>query len=235
MSTTSGATWTCGWEVLYRVPVPVPWLTTMKGPRGPAAIPQALTEFASVTWARPGMSETRLVCTKAVDGVRRSSSASSRGPKPARWREDVGVRRRGAGAEPFQFRSQEENDMILLLSRAGLRYNGKAITSARRPGAGMVPGWGGTCLAAEPPRPTSSSLPVPPIPGRRRLSPGKKLEASAPDLAIDIELWSPLEVGANAIQVFARHPDPRGQSVLVAISACRPVQEERIVSPNHIG
>jgi hypothetical protein len=52
----------------------------------------------------------------------------------------VGVRRHASGAERFEFRSQEENNMMLLLSRAGLRYHGKAIASARRPIAGMVPG-----------------------------------------------------------------------------------------------
>src|SRR5262245_9864645 len=51
------------------------------------------------------------------DGNHRSSSASSRGRKPARWRGDVCLRRRVAGAERFQFRSQEENNMIFLLSR----------------------------------------------------------------------------------------------------------------------
>ena len=47
---------------------------------------------------------------------------------------------RAAGAERFEFRSQEENNMMLLLSRAGLRYNEKAIAPARRPIAGAVPG-----------------------------------------------------------------------------------------------
>ena len=45
-----------------------------------------------------------------------------------------------AGAERFEFRSQEENNMMLLLSRAGLRYNEKAIAPACRPIAGAVPG-----------------------------------------------------------------------------------------------
>ena len=44
-------------------------------------------------------------------------------------------RRRAAGAERFEFRSQEENNMMLLLSRAGLRYNEKAIA----PGADRSP------------------------------------------------------------------------------------------------
>src|SRR5262245_17818177 len=59
--------------------------------------------------------------TVSVLGSDRSSSASSCGRKLARCRRDVGVRRRAAGAERFQFRSQEENNMIVLLSSAGLR------------------------------------------------------------------------------------------------------------------
>src|SRR5438552_4060217 len=51
----------------------------------------------------------------AVDNRRRISNDSSRGSKPARWGEDVCVRRRGAGAEHFEFRRQEENHMIFLL------------------------------------------------------------------------------------------------------------------------
>ena len=41
-----------------------------------------------------------------------------------------------AGAERFEFRSQEENNMMLLLSRAGLRYNEKdiALRTDRSPG-----------------------------------------------------------------------------------------------------
>ncbi len=85
-------------------------------------------------------SDTRLVCTMAVDIRQRSSIASSRGRRLARWRGDVCVRRAAAGAERFQFRSQEENNMMFLLSRAGLRYNEKAIAPARRPIAGAVPG-----------------------------------------------------------------------------------------------
>jgi hypothetical protein len=38
------------------------------------------------------------------------------------------VRRRAADAERFEFRSQEENNMVFLLSRAGLRYNEKPST-----------------------------------------------------------------------------------------------------------
>src|SRR6516164_9047795 len=83
----------------------------------------------------------------------RSSSTSSRGRKLARWRGEVCARRRGA--ERFLFRSQDEKNMIFLLSRAGLRYNEKTIAPARRPSAGLVPGWGGICLAAD--------LPGPPI------------------------------------------------------------------------
>src|SRR5438445_5557976 len=49
------------------------------------------------------------------DGNHRSSSGSSRGRKPARWRRDVWVRRHAAGAERFPFRSQEENNMTFLL------------------------------------------------------------------------------------------------------------------------
>jgi len=52
------------------------------------------------------------------------------------------VHRRAAGAGRFQFRSQEENDMVFLLSRAGLRYNEKAIATGaqteRRGGVGPV-------------------------------------------------------------------------------------------------
>ena len=55
------------------------------------------------------------------------------------------------GAERFKFRSQDENNMMLLLSRAGLRYNEKAIAPARRPIAGVVPGRRGACLAVRTP------------------------------------------------------------------------------------
>jgi hypothetical protein len=48
------------------------------------------------------------------------------------------------GAERFQFRSQEENNMIFLLSRTGLRYNETATVAGaqteRRGGAGPVRG-----------------------------------------------------------------------------------------------
>lgn len=64
------------------------------------------------------------------------------------------MRRRAADAERFPFRSQEEDNMAFLPSRAGLRYNEGTIAPARRPGAGMVPGRGEACLPAEPPRPT---------------------------------------------------------------------------------
>jgi hypothetical protein len=47
---------------------------------------------------------------------------------------------RALGAEHFEFRSQEVNNMVFFLSRAGLRYNEKAIASARRPIAGVMPG-----------------------------------------------------------------------------------------------
>src|SRR5262249_50093564 len=60
--------------------------------------------------------------------------------------------RRGRGAFPVSQPGREQHGF--LLSRAGLRYNQDAIARARRPSAGMVPGWGGTCLPAEPPRPT---------------------------------------------------------------------------------
>jgi hypothetical protein len=55
--------------------------------------------------------------------------------------------RSAVGAERFEFRSQEENNMMFFLSRAGLRYNEKAIAPARRPIAGAVPGRRGACLA----------------------------------------------------------------------------------------
>ena len=50
------------------------------------------------------------------------------------------VRRRAAGAEHFQFRSHEEDNMMLLLYSDGLHYNQSAIVPARRPIAGMMPG-----------------------------------------------------------------------------------------------
>src|SRR5262249_10058357 len=78
--------------------------------------------------------------TVSVLSSERSSSASTRGRKVERWREDAWLRRQAAGAERFQFRSQEENDMIILLSSAGLRYNEKTIVQR----ADRAPGW---CLA----------------------------------------------------------------------------------------
>jgi hypothetical protein len=49
------------------------------------------------------------------------------------------VLRRGAVADRFPFRSQDENNMIFLLSRAGLRYNEKAIvTGAQTERRGMA-------------------------------------------------------------------------------------------------
>src|SRR5580658_2768529 len=73
----------------------------------------------------------------AVDIRQRSSIASGHGRKLVRRRGDVCVRRDAAGAERFQFRSQVENNMMGLLSRAGLRYNEKS--SSRR--ADRSPGW----------------------------------------------------------------------------------------------
>src|SRR5262249_34639135 len=76
-------------------------------------------------------------------GTARSSSASSRGQKLVRWPGNVCLPRRGAGAEVLQFRSQVENDMKCLLSRAGLRYKEDPIVAGGRPSAGAVPGrWG---------------------------------------------------------------------------------------------
>ena len=60
------------------------------------------------------------------------------------------MHRRAAGAERFEFRSQEENNMMFLLSRAGLRYNEKVIAPAqtdRWSGAGPA----GACLAVRTP------------------------------------------------------------------------------------
>lgn len=59
---------------------------------------------------------------------------------PTRKRGDVGVHRRAADAERFPFCSQEENSLMILLSRAGLRYNENAIAAGaqteHRDGAG---------------------------------------------------------------------------------------------------
>src|SRR5207244_2966573 len=68
--------WGTPWP-LYSVLVPVPLLATHMGPPGPIARPQGLIRLGSVVIARPGTSETRLVCTRFADGTQRSSRASS--------------------------------------------------------------------------------------------------------------------------------------------------------------
>ena len=48
---------------LYSVETSVPLSETQIGVFGPCDIPHGLTRFGSVSWATPGWSETRLVCT----------------------------------------------------------------------------------------------------------------------------------------------------------------------------
>src|SRR5262249_27621943 len=80
-------------------------------------------------------------------GSQRSSSASNRGRKMDRLPGDRGGRLRAPGSDRFQVRSQDKSHMMLLLSRAGLRYREKAIgpgaqTERRGEGwAGKAPAW----------------------------------------------------------------------------------------------
>ncbi len=64
--------------------------------------------WAASIWAQsePAPLSSMLV-TVSVLKRQRSSSVSSRGKKPARWRGGVCVCRRAAGAERFEFRGQE--------------------------------------------------------------------------------------------------------------------------------
>src|ERR671934_1800674 len=62
MVTTSGLASGNGWPApLYSVETPVPLSATQNGLVDDDVIPQALTRFGSVVWARPGTSDTRLV------------------------------------------------------------------------------------------------------------------------------------------------------------------------------
>jgi hypothetical protein len=114
-------------EVSYRVLVPVPSLATHHSPVGLADSPHGLTKFGSWIWAgvTEVSSDTRLVCTMADDSRRRTSSDSSRDRGHGGWPGEDCVRLRGEDAELFQFRSEDENHMIFLLSGVDLRYNGK--------------------------------------------------------------------------------------------------------------
>jgi len=62
-----------------------------------------------------------VLVTVSVLNSQRSSSVSSSGRKPARWRRDIRVRLRATGAERLQFRGKDENNMMFLLSRIGRR------------------------------------------------------------------------------------------------------------------
>src|SRR6516164_6310091 len=73
----------------------------------------------------------RLTC----EGSQRSSSASSLGRQLGRLRWKL----RPRGAEPECFANQEENHMMLLLSRDGPQQNEEPAPSARRPSAGAWP------------------------------------------------------------------------------------------------
>src|SRR5262245_12961062 len=114
--------------------------------------------------------------TVRVLGSQRSSSASSVGRKTARGRGHVCVRRRSLGPDRFQFRSQEENPMMLLLSGTGLRYNKNAIAAGaqteRRGGRGPVRGLlgGRTSPAAFVFQPRALPTLSPSPPGRRAVS-----------------------------------------------------------------
>jgi hypothetical protein len=72
--------------------------------------------WAAAIWARrePAPLSWRFV-TVSVLNRQRSSSASSRGWKLARWRRVVCMCRRAADAERFEFCGQEESNMAFLL------------------------------------------------------------------------------------------------------------------------
>ena len=78
---------------LWKLATPAPLSAMANGATGEEMTrPQGLTRFLSVNRAIPGISETRLVCSKSVDGSERSSSDSTAGRQGGRGRLGAGRR-----------------------------------------------------------------------------------------------------------------------------------------------
>src|SRR6516164_395507 len=120
----------------YSVLTLVFWFEIENEPSPLNEVPQGFLRLASVSRARPGMSETRLVWIYAL-GTVRSSRVSSRGTTGRLGA--TGLARRLAGHTCCR-EIAENQDMVGLLCGIGLRYNERPSPPARRPSAGAWPG-----------------------------------------------------------------------------------------------